>query len=90
MRTWADSTLMSMKKADLIELLRCAEHNQAVAEEQLAQHIENVKDWAQVVRCKDCAHYGHLLRGGLHDCCLYIMPYCRPDDFCSRVVRKDV
>jgi hypothetical protein len=54
MRTWADSTLMSMKKSDLIECLRCAEHNQAVAEEQLAQHIENVKDWVPVVRCKDC------------------------------------
>ena len=52
MRTWADSTLMSMKKSDLIERLRCAEHNQAVAEERLAQHIENVKEWAPVVRCK--------------------------------------
>ena len=56
MRTWADSTLMSMKKSDLIECLRCAEHNQAVAEKQLAQHIENVKDWVPVVRCKDCKY----------------------------------
>ena len=56
MRTWADSTLMSMKKSDLIECLRCAEHNPAVAEEQLAQHIENVKDWVPVVRCKDCKY----------------------------------
>lgn len=58
MRAWADSTLMSMKKSDLIECLRCAEHNQAVAEEQLAQHIENVKDWVPVVRCKDCRWRG--------------------------------
>nr|DAF43482.1 MAG TPA: hypothetical protein [Myoviridae sp. ctKFg29] len=47
-------------------------------------------DVAPVVRCKDCAHCGNLLRDGLHACCLYVMPYCRPDDFCSRGVRKDV
>lgn len=45
-------------------------------------------DVAEVVRCKDCAHFGNLLRDGLHACCLYVMPYCRPDDFCSRGVRK--
>lgn len=47
-------------------------------------------DAAPVVRCKDCAHFGKLLRNGLHACCLYVMPYCRPDDFCSRGVRKGV
>ena len=47
-------------------------------------------DVVPVVRCKDCAHFGKLLRNGLHACCLYVMPYCRPDDFCSRGVRKDV
>nr|DAG67066.1 MAG TPA: Sgf11 (transcriptional regulation protein) [Caudoviricetes sp.] len=56
MRTWADSTLMSMKKSDLIECLRCAEHNKAVAEERLAQHIENVKEWVPVVHCKGCKY----------------------------------
>lgn len=55
-RTWADSTLMSMKRSELIECLRCAEHNQAVAEERLAQHIENVKDWVPVVHCRDCKY----------------------------------
>lgn len=47
-------------------------------------------DVVPVVRCKDCAHFGKLLRNGLHACCLYVMPYCRPDDFCSRGVRKGV
>lgn len=48
-----------------------------------------INDAEIVVRCKDCAHFGKLLRNGLHACCLYVMPYCRPDDFCSRGVKKD-
>lgn len=45
-------------------------------------------DVASVVRCKDCAHYGHILRDELHACCLYMLPYCRPDDYCSFGLRK--
>ena len=89
MRTWADITLMSMKKADLIECLRCAEHNQAVAEETLAQHIENVKDWVPVVRCEYCTYLGAHLQGGRYSCKKYALPYCRLDDFCSYGNRKE-
>lgn len=105
MRTWADSTLMSMKKADLIECLRCAEHNQAVAEEQLAQHIENVKDWTPVVRCKDCVHAEPYDRmDGLTGCYCghpengmtygerwdrYFKPVKKADDYCSYGKRRD-
>ena len=85
MRTWADSTLMSMKKSDLIECLRCAEHNQAVAEEQLAQHIENVKDWVPVVRCKDCSNY---IGGTCTRCGLDYAVIVDADDFCSRGVTE--
>lgn len=35
--TLSDSTLKSMTKAELIEQLRCAEHNYAVAQETIAQ-----------------------------------------------------
>ena len=89
MRTWADSTLMCMKKNDLIEHLRCAEHNQAVAEERLAQHIENVKDRVPVVRCKYCKYrrkndenepYCTAKDGLLHP---------SDDEFCSYGKRKE-
>lgn len=81
MRTWADSTLMSMKKSDLIERLRCAEHNQAVAEERLAQHIENVKEWAPVVRCKDCIYR---IDGRCFSRTSFLnAPAVEPDNFCS-------
>lgn len=62
MKKYSDSTLMRMTKAELIEQLRCAEHNQEVAEEQLAQQAENVKDWVPVVRCEDCIHYREYMR----------------------------
>lgn len=65
--------------------------NQAVAEEQLAQHIENVKDWVPVVRCKDCkmwgkqnifehSNTGRMRRGG-YCCCSRFIRY--EDEFCS-------
>lgn len=54
----ADSTLSRMTKAEIIEILRCAEHNAQVFEETLNQHIENVKDWQPVTPCKDCIHSG--------------------------------
>ena len=44
MKKYSDSTLMRMTKAELIEQLRCAEHNQEVAEEALVQQAENLKD----------------------------------------------
>lgn len=50
----ADSTLHKMKKQEIIELLRCAEHNADAYKATLEQHIKNVEDWVPVVRCKDC------------------------------------
>lgn len=37
MKTLSDATLKSMTKAELIEQLRCAEHNYAVAQETIEQ-----------------------------------------------------
>ena len=45
----ADSTLQRMKKIEIIELLRIAEHNAKVAEEYVDQQAKNLKDWAPVV-----------------------------------------
>lgn len=52
MKIRTDNALMRMPKRELIEELRCAEHNQTAAEELLAQHIENVKDWVPVTHGK--------------------------------------
>lgn len=40
-------------------------------------------DVAEVVRCKYCGYLGAPLSGGCYDCKKYMLPYCRPDDFCS-------
>lgn len=94
MKKYSDSTLMRMTKADLIEQLRCAEHNREVAEEALAQQAENLKDWKPVVHCKNCKHKGwvqELCHGKSID-------YCRVWDctlrdletnFCSYGERKN-
>ena len=91
MKKYSDSTLMRLTKAELIEQLRCAEYNQEVAEEQLAQQAENVKDWVPVVRCKDCIWYTH--KAGCPFACSKLhdskgnLPY--EDDFCSRGERRE-
>lgn len=45
-------------------------------------------DVAEVVRCKYCVYLGAPLSGGCYDCKKYMLPYCRPDDFCSYGERK--
>lgn len=54
----ADSTLRNMRKADLIEYIRCLEHNYNVAvsfNENQAKYIESL-DVAKV-RCGECKHF---------------------------------
>lgn len=54
----ADSTLYNMRKADLIEYIRCLENNYNVAvsfNENQARYIESL-GITEVVRCKDCKH----------------------------------
>lgn len=68
MRKYSDATLLCMTKAELIEQLRCAEHNQTVAEEALAQQAENVKAWEPVVHCRDCKHLWRDLAGPFCGC----------------------
>lgn len=48
MKRHSDATLMGMTKAQLVEYVRMAEHNQEVAEATLAQQAENLKDWVPV------------------------------------------
>lgn len=54
----ADSTLLNMKKADLVEYIRSLEHNYNVAvsfNENQAKYIESL-DMVNVVRCECCRH----------------------------------
>lgn len=55
----ADSTLMSMTKKEIIELLRMAEHNAKSSQEQVEQQAENLKGLAPVVhgRWDDSGRY---------------------------------
>lgn len=94
MKKYSDSTLMKMTKAELIEQLRCAEHNREVAEEALAQQAENLKDWEPVVHCKNCKHKGWVQE----PCHGKSIDYCRVWDctlwdletnFCSYGERKN-
>lgn len=89
MKKYSDSTLMRMTKAELIEQLRCAEHNREVAEEQLAQQAENVKDWVPVVRCIDCSYFEKAMVNDKGFCiCPASGMECVPTDFCSYGVLK--
>lgn len=45
-------------------------------------------DVVEVVRCKDCKHFGKDMGYGKHDCKKYEMPYCLENDFCSYGERK--
>lgn len=95
MKKYSDSTLMRMTKAELIEQLRCAEHNREVAEEAVAQQAENLKDWEPVVHCKDCKHKGWVQE----PCHGKSIDYCRVWDctlrdlkttFCSYGERREM
>ena len=46
-------------------------------------------DVVEVVRCKDCKHFGKDLGYGKHDCKKYEMPYCLETDYCSYGERRE-
>ncbi len=48
-KVYSDATLMSMKKSEIIETLRVAEHNYFAAKQTLDIQFENVKNWFPVV-----------------------------------------
>lgn len=48
MKRHSDTTLLHLTKAELIEYTRIAEYNQEVAEANLRQQAENIKDWEPV------------------------------------------
>lgn len=48
-KSYSDSYLMSMTKAQIIDCLRTAEHNFFATEQSFNQQMENVKDWQPVI-----------------------------------------
>lgn len=49
-------------------------------------------DVVEVVRCKDCKYRGAMLsvpKGVFYTCKKYLLPYCKPDDYCSYGERMD-
>ena len=87
----ADSTLHSMTKKEIIELLRIAEHNAKASQERVEQQAENLKDWEPVVRCKDCkyAYINSFSAASGVALCSSSAKVMQQDDFCSYGERKD-
>lgn len=50
-KKYSDSTLLSLPKKELLEHLRCAEHNRDVAEQALEQQAENFKNFMHLAMC---------------------------------------
>lgn len=49
-------------------------------------------DVAEVVRCKECKYRGAMLsvpKGVFYTCKKYLLPDCKPDDYCSYGERMD-
>ncbi len=65
-KPYSDSTLMSMTKPQIIEVLRIAENNYFAANETLNQQAENMKDWQPVkhARVKESGWYEGYGDGG--------------------------
>lgn len=99
MRRHSTATLMGMTKAELVEYVRMAEHNQDVAEETLQRQAENVKDWIPVVRCCQCKYHKmcedgtvlcefHSEQGERDSRSGLYSVWMVPDDFCSYGERR--
>lgn len=84
----AHSTLCNMRKADLIDYIRCLEHNYNVAvsfNENQARYIESL-DAVEVIRCKDCRFYEtgvEYYPDGTKDVCRLLKRQMLEDGFCS-------
>lgn len=74
----------------------CRYYTQWVNVEQVetdrCQYFKNKADVVPVVRCKNCKYRGAMLsvpKGVFYTCKKYLLPYCKPDDYCSYGERKD-
>lgn len=90
----ADSTLLNMKKAELVEYIRVLEHNYNAAvwfNENQAKNIERLLNTSAVVRCKDCIHQS--TTNGFYACHKFmgenVSIITNPNNYCSCGRRKE-
>lgn len=87
-RTYADSTLKSWTKDELIHQIRILEHNVAVKQELVNNQAKLLETRAPVVRCKDCEHWGTRKADGYGFCCIWETSV-KENSFCSSGVKED-
>ncbi len=84
---YADSTLKSWTKNELIHQIRILERNLAVKQELINNQAKLLEIWAPVVRYKDCEYWRERKADGHgHFCILGIG--VKEDAFCSSGVKK--
>lgn len=83
----ADSTLHSMTKKEIIELLRVAEHNAKVSQEWVAQQAENLKDWKPVVHGRWMPFHSRTA-GDMQYCSVCKIGFDAKTDYCPRCGAK--
>ena len=70
----------------------CCRTCTACAEDMTCKLIDEaptVADAVIVTRCKDCKHLGREIINGCFSCAAFELPYCRPDDFCSKGIPNE-
>lgn len=85
--TYADSTLKSWTKDELIHQIRILERNLAVKQELVNNQAKLLETWAPVVRCKDCEHWGTRKVDGYGFCCIWGMSV-KENSFCSSGIKR--
>lgn len=85
---YADSTLKSWTKDELIHQIRVLEHNIAVGDERLNNQAKLLETWAPVVRCKDCQKWGERKADGYGYCCAFGTAM-QENSFCGCGVKRD-
>lgn len=90
----AHSTLCNMRKADLIDYIRCLEHNYNVAvsfNENQAKYIESL-DIGKMVHCKDCKFSVQDAPYDAMECVMWRakfgVAYTEPDGYCHKGERR--
>lgn len=55
----------------------------------LITNAPTIADAVIVTRCKNCKHLGRELINGCFSCAAFELPYCRPDDYCSKGIPNE-
>lgn len=81
-----------MNDVDRIDISYGTDIDDIIFELEKIIHKQPTADVVEVVRCKDCKYRGTMLsvpKGVFYTCKKYLLPYCKPDDYCSYGERMD-